>query len=441
VSRHLGGLPVAARGDTLGYRTMAFVRRNRVAVAIATLALIAFAGAGASALWQARTARFERMRAERRFAEVRNLATSFLVELHDSIAPLAGSTPVRAMLVRRAVVTLDGLAAEASDDVSLQDDLASAYLRVGDVQGLPYSANLGDTKGALASYDKALAILRPLLEARPDDRTALQNFVVANQRLCTAHSRDGRLAKAIEHGREALAKSQLLLATAAIDSARSTALKLKGESHVFLGRAINQRRDASSVREALTHFEAAVTIREQLLAASPGEVARMASLASALASTGYAYWNLAQAGDATMWPETLRRLRSAQTIWRSVLVLQPTPLRRRNVADGLREIADVELSSGDAAAAVRDARVAMAAFDSLSAVDPANMEARRDVAVTIQLLGAALARTGDTVAAVRHEQRAKDLFDVILRSDASSDEDRRYRQRSVELLQAWGRSR
>ena len=37
---------------------------------------------------------------------------------------------------------------------------ANAYLRVGDVQGLPYRPNLGDTRGALASYRKAQRIVQ-----------------------------------------------------------------------------------------------------------------------------------------------------------------------------------------------------------------------------------------------------------------------------------------
>jgi hypothetical protein len=45
--------------------------------------------------WQARVARMERAKAERRFNDVRQLANSVVFELHDSIQNLPGSTPAR----------------------------------------------------------------------------------------------------------------------------------------------------------------------------------------------------------------------------------------------------------------------------------------------------------------------------------------------------------
>jgi len=42
-----------------------------------------------------------------------------------------------------------------------------AYERVGDVQGMPYRANLGDTKGALVSYQKALKIAEQTDQSAP----------------------------------------------------------------------------------------------------------------------------------------------------------------------------------------------------------------------------------------------------------------------------------
>jgi tetratricopeptide (TPR) repeat protein len=59
--------------------------------------------------------------------------------------------------------------------------LASAYERVGDVQGNPYYANLGDTAGATESYRKALQIRRTLAgdqRGSADDRAGLAGVYV-----------------------------------------------------------------------------------------------------------------------------------------------------------------------------------------------------------------------------------------------------------------------
>ena len=54
--RYLGHEPVSARADTLAYRTLKFVRRNRLPVALALLALLALIAGVATTIWQAREA-------------------------------------------------------------------------------------------------------------------------------------------------------------------------------------------------------------------------------------------------------------------------------------------------------------------------------------------------------------------------------------------------
>lgn len=58
------------------------------------MALALLVGLGTT-LWQARIAQQNYERAERRFADVRRLANSFLFEMDEPIAKLPGSTSVR----------------------------------------------------------------------------------------------------------------------------------------------------------------------------------------------------------------------------------------------------------------------------------------------------------------------------------------------------------
>ena len=58
--RYLRNEPISARPDTLGYRAAKFVRRNRTAVALAALAILATAAGVVGTLIQARTARKQR---------------------------------------------------------------------------------------------------------------------------------------------------------------------------------------------------------------------------------------------------------------------------------------------------------------------------------------------------------------------------------------------
>src|SRR5262249_19056150 len=102
IRRHLAGLPVMARKDTAAYRAEKFIVRHKAGVfAAASVALALIVGMGATT-WEAHIANAQRVRAERRFQDVRTLANSLLFELHDTIQNLPGATAARELLVKRA---------------------------------------------------------------------------------------------------------------------------------------------------------------------------------------------------------------------------------------------------------------------------------------------------------------------------------------------------
>jgi eukaryotic-like serine/threonine-protein kinase len=159
IRRHLEHLPVRARPPTLAYRLSSFVARHTAGVAAAALVAVALLGGIVMTLREARVADVQRNRAERRFQDVRDLAHALMYDIHDAIVELPNSLKARKLLTERALTYLDSLSREAGGDRSLLRELAAAYKRIGDVQGYQWRANLGDTAGALTSYQKSLAIL------------------------------------------------------------------------------------------------------------------------------------------------------------------------------------------------------------------------------------------------------------------------------------------
>src|SRR5262249_58214314 len=65
ISRFLADRPVIARQDTLAYRSIKFIRRNRVGVLAAALIALSLLVGIVAALWRARRANEQRVRAER----------------------------------------------------------------------------------------------------------------------------------------------------------------------------------------------------------------------------------------------------------------------------------------------------------------------------------------------------------------------------------------
>jgi hypothetical protein len=157
IRRYLGHWPVNARPDTTWYRIRKHVRRHWVGLLAAAVAVGGVCLGAGVAVYQARQAR-------REFNQVRYLANRFLFDFHDQIANTPGTLKAREMIVSTALEYLNRLAGESAGDLGLQWDVAVAYAKVAAAQGSPVSPSLSRFHDALASYEKALSIARPLAD-------------------------------------------------------------------------------------------------------------------------------------------------------------------------------------------------------------------------------------------------------------------------------------
>lgn len=189
IRRYLRNLPVIARKDTATYRASKFVLRHKAAVTAATAIVLTLVAGFAITIREGRIA-------QRRFDDVRSLANSLIFDVHDSIKDLPGSTPAKKIIVDRALRYLNGLANETSGDIGLQRELASAYERLGSVQGDFLENNLGDAQGTLASYQRALEIRKQIdaVSKVLNDRVALAAGyrLVAHQQWANGDTRGAR---------------------------------------------------------------------------------------------------------------------------------------------------------------------------------------------------------------------------------------------------------
>ena len=302
VNRFLDGRPILARPSTAGYRARKFLRRHRVGVAAAVLVMVSLVvGLGAAV--------YEWRQADRRFQQVRALANTFVFDVHDQIESLPGATRARKTIVQTALVYLESLRKDAKTDPGLARDLAAAYEKVGDAQGVPDRANLGDSAGALVSLTHARELLVPL--ADHGDREARRRLVSIDTSIAMVKESNGDAAGAAESAaRGQTIGEKLLLETpddrdllaALIDnySTRARAAANRGdleggeraagrclalaERLVTLAPAnLQYRDDAASahnalgqalqagpgLEEAIDHYNASIRIREQLVAESP----------------------------------------------------------------------------------------------------------------------------------------------------------------------------
>jgi tetratricopeptide (TPR) repeat protein len=125
IERHLAGLPVSARPDTVAYRARKFVRRHRWGVAVSATAVLVLVAVAVTMAEQARRIARQRDRAER--------VSHFLVELFAVSSPLGegGSVTAREILDRGAQRIERELTAEPEVQGDLMDTMGRVYWEIG----------------------------------------------------------------------------------------------------------------------------------------------------------------------------------------------------------------------------------------------------------------------------------------------------------------------
>ena len=420
IRRHLAGMPVIARKDTIGYRTAKFIRRNRAGVAAATLILGALVAGIVGTTWQARAARRERARAEQRFEDVRHLANTALLDIHDAIRDLPGSTPARRLLVSKGLEYLDKLAHDASDRPDLQRELAGAYVKVGDVQGRPLNANLGDTAGALASYRKAVATYEAIGAATSSDPALRRDLAVAAQRLSEVLSATGNTKEALVQARRGL--DLLQQSMEANGSGRTIAAADLGRelaaSYTRVGDLLSATGDTTT---ALEHRRRALAVMETVAAIAPDDLATIRQLGVAYSKLGNQLGNpnYPNVGDPAGALQQLER--SAAVFERAVPKYPTNAVFRRNLAIANSNIADVLTALKRPADALARQRQALASFEALSAADPANAAAKNDVAISMSKIAEMMDAAGNSAGAVREFERALAIHVAMAATDPANE--------------------
>jgi eukaryotic-like serine/threonine-protein kinase len=400
IRRYLEGLPVLARKDTLGYRAGKFIKRHAVGVAAICLIGLSLVGGMIATGWQARVAQrqrraaeAERIKAERRFNDVRRLASSFLFEFHDAIANLPGATPARKLVVSKAVEYLDGLASEAGGDAALQEELAIAYERVGDLQGNPFSMNLGDVKGAVASYQKAHQIRQALYQKRPEDLQALLGLATSLRKVGDGAIAEGKVADSVSSYRQSAAISEELF------SKNADKLDVRQELAEVSSRLCNALMPAGDTAGAIAACRQYSSLAQPLLERAPGDLGLRTRLANNSTHLGNA---LRLSGKLD---EAQENFASAVAQFQEVLARDPSnTIARRSLAMTQAQIGNILGAQGKNSEAAASHEAAVKLMNGLVAADPSNARFRTDLTYMLLRRVGVMLRAGQTAQAKQSAQ-------------------------------------
>ncbi len=391
--------PVLARAPSTLYQLTKFARRHRgFAAGVAAVAAAMVGATAVSGVFAVR-ADAERAVAERRFADVRALANTFLFDVYSQADTLPGSLALRQNLVSTGLTYLDSLARDAGNNPELLSELAAAYFRIGDLQGNPRQSNLGEPVRAIRSYEHSIEIRERIERISPSGENRL-NMLRARLAIGEAVTSSGRTEDALGHfmdARDGLVvealrapRDPMLIAT--VDLAESR-----------IGGVL---RDMGRLEESLAHY------LNSLEAARTGEglgSVTQRALSVAYSEVGLTLVRLDRAPEAVPYYERSMQIRRAE------LERNPQSTRaQRDMALIHHRMSDVARDSGEVEKGLEHGRAALALLDALHRADPGDARLRIDLSIGCEKLSVLLVTAGLYEEALVERRRAVGLHALLV---------------------------
>ncbi len=406
IRRHLENLPVLARKDTVGYRAGKFLRRNKLAVIASAVVLLTLVAGIITTTLEARAARAHRARAERRFNEVRNIANSFMFEIHNSIKDLPGSLAARQLIMQRALEYLDSLAHDAGNDLSLTSELALAYEKIGHVTF--------NVQQAIASHRRATSLNETLVQAAPKNTAYKKQLSASYDNLSDVMKISGNSAEAIKYAKQAVAAIEPVATEQASDLETQLALV---DRYISLGIALS---DAGHFKEALDVDLAGMSIQKRLSAGHPSDMEVRRNLAEFCAAVSDAYENLGDYANALKFSHDETKISS------EIFQSDPSSARsRRDMWSGYFRTGRQLAETGDVSGALENDAKATELIEALAAADPNDIGHQRWVALTYFSNANAFALAHQSDKAREHYDKAIAIDENLLGADTDRVEVRR----------------
>lgn len=424
VERFLSGDAVEARQGNAAYRLRRLVQRNKAAVAAAVFVILSLLGGIVASARQTRIAERERSKAEVRLVELHKLSKALLFDIYATVENLPGSLPAREAVVKKALEYLGALVADSGGRPELSRDLASAYQRVGEIQGNPFFANLGDTAGCLASLRTALEMRERLLATDPGNVGLERDRNISLNGIGSVLSRTGDVAGGLVMLRRAQESRGRLAARLPDDRRLQRDL---AASALTISDVLSMSGDRPS---ALASVNAARTIMEPLARKQPDDRHAFRDLILVQGKTATL---LSEGGDLEGATAALEASAADLSRW---LGRQPHDAElRRDLAITLNKVGDCRLEARAPGPAVAAYREALEIVETLLAADRKDARGQGDLVYTRARLGIALAAGGEATEAERRFGEATADAGILL---ATSPNDGFARSELAGALSEWG---
>ncbi len=409
--RHLAGMPVMAHEDTVAYRLSRFVRRNRWKVVAFAAGSLLLASSAAIALWQGNQARIQRDAAERRLNKMVQLADGLVFDVNGALERTPGATDSRQQVLRITLDYLDGLVRESGGAPRVIRSVAAAYVRLGDLQGSNTRPGLTRSAEAAVSYDRAIALLAPLVNASPSDADLHVEWAGALRRKAAILEVRGQARESVDVYRKALA---------ALDpfepSGKDSVLQELADLNHGMAESLTVV-DTSKLRP---YVERKLALYQKLAARHPDSPDILNGLASSYISIAS---TLMLAHDPRSAVEFSRK--AVETRERLVALKPGDALIRRDLMMSYARMGDYSgnpwvFTLGDWSAGVSWFRKCVDLARQAVQADPKNRTAHRDLATAQVRIGSALVMEGQYREAIETLESAVREWNTLLAEDSGN---------------------
>ncbi len=392
--------PISAVPQTTFYRLSRFCLRNTLRLTAASAIVIALVAGLAG--WGIRVqAEREHHRTDRLLDSVHRFSTTLLFPLEDEMRNMPGATPARMMTVHAGLQLLQNLSAEPDSDPRLKLEIGKAFTKLGDIQGNPANANLGDEKGAQASYEAGSRLLADLHD--PEGRYAY-GVLLARQGELAGFQGDPQTEDTLD--RRAITEFTGLVESGSRDARVREAL----ESALIDLADIQAGKGQEA--PALSNYSQALGLARQLLQQQPDSIGYQRSVARCQSRLGNLEWN------AGHWQQAEDAYRGSLDVYDRLLHLQPDNIKvRHSWIAGANNVAATEERLNRPASALDLYRQAEALATRDAALDPKDEQAMRDQQVGYSNLTRVYLRLGGLGEADRSSHRELALAQFFLKLD------------------------
>ena len=355
---------------------------------------------------------------------------AFIFDVQQSVANLAGASPIRRRLLSTALKRLEQLSGAFVARSTADRHTAVALLSMGDLvlqfgaapqdgaSRVPASARPGETAGAVELarqfYTRAIEIFAALAKADPNDAQAKRDLSLIYPRLGDVHLRLGATDKALQayqkglELREALAKADPNDAQAQRDL--SVSYEKLGDVHLRLG----------ATDKALEAYQKDLELREALPKADPNDAQAKRDLSVSYDRLGNVHLKLGATDNA------LETYQKGLGLREELAKADPNDAQaKRDLSVSFNKLGDVHLKLGATDNALEAYQKGLELSEALAKADPNDAQAKRDLSVSYNRLGDVHLKLGATDNALEAYQKGLELSEALAKADPNDAEAKR----------------